>query len=113
VRQTADDAAATAQRIHGIREDHRRKFDVRGATINDLSLLDHLFTQPPVSAKWVADQLHVTTATANAILSRFVKVGALREVTGRARNRVFRFDEYLALFDQPTTDRVHDETGSA
>ena len=113
VRQTADDAAATAQRIHGIREDHRRKLDVRGATINDLSLLDHLFTQPLVSAKWVADQLHVTTATANAILSRFVKVGALREVTGRARNRVFRFDEYLALFDQPATDRVHDETGSA
>jgi Fic family protein len=113
VRETADDAASTAQQIHALREDRRRKLETAGATVNDLSLLDKLFTQPLVNAKWVGDALQVTPATANAILARFVKVGALREVTGRARNRIFRFDDYLALFDQPVADKVLDETGSA
>lgn len=111
VEETADDAAATAQRIHALREQHRRRIETAGGTVNDLSLLDKLFTQPLVNARWVGDSLHVTQATANAILSRFVALGALREVTGRARNRVFRFDDYLGLFDQPVTERVHDETG--
>lgn len=113
VRETAVDAAVTAQRIHSLREDRRRSLEAAGATINDLALLDKLFTQPLVNAKWVGDALRVTPPTANSILSRFVKIGALREITGRARNRIFRFDDYLALFDRPVKDRVQDETGSA
>ena len=84
-----------------------------GATVNDLALLDHLFSQPLVNAKWVGETLGVTPITANVILTRFTKFGFLREITGNARNRVFRYDEYLAAFDQPEFDLEFDETNSA
>ncbi|MGH8981362.1 MAG: Fic family protein [Acidimicrobiales bacterium] len=113
VRETAVDATETAQRINSLREDHRRGLEAAGATMNDLTLLDKLFTQPLVNARWVGDALQVTPPTANAVLARFVKAGVLREMTGRARNRIFRFDDYLALFDQPIVNRVQDETGSS
>jgi Fic family protein len=112
IEETANDAAATAQRIHAMSEEHRRLLEGVGATVNDLNLLNRLFSQPLVNAKWVAQELKVTPTTAIAILARFERVGVLREITGQARYRVYRYDEYLALFDQPATDQVHDETGS-
>ena len=78
----------------------------------NVTALDRLFSQPLVNAKWVAQELKVTPTTAIAILARFERVGVLREITGQARYRVYRYNEYLALFDQPATDQVHDETGN-
>ena len=75
-------------------------------------MLEGLFRQPLVNGKWVERTLGVTAMTANAYLRRFVAVGALREITGRARNRVYRFDPYLDLFDQPVTEDVEDVTNS-
>lgn len=33
--------------------------------------------------------------------ARLVDIGILREITGRARNRRFRYDAYVSLFDEP------------
>jgi hypothetical protein len=32
---------------------------------------------------------------------RLVEIGVLEEVTGRARNRRFRYGPYIRLFDEP------------
>lgn len=112
VRDTAQEAAETARRVHAMREDHRRVLSAAGGGVNDLALLDRLFTQPLVNAKWVSQAVGVTPATANSILARFERTGLLREITGQARNRVFRYDQYLRLFDQIDADEVHDETGA-
>ena len=39
-------------------------------------------------------------AGANNLVNRLVDVGLLREITGYARNRRFRFDPYLRLFEE-------------
>ena len=75
-------------------------------------MLDGLFRQPLVNGKWVEKTLGVTAMTANAYLRRFVEVGALSEITGRSRNRIYRFDPYLDLFDHPVTEDVDDVTNS-
>lgn len=41
---------------------------------------------------------NATPATANAFIQDFVKLGILRETTGRKRKRIFTFHEYLDLF---------------
>jgi hypothetical protein len=33
-----------------------------------------------------------------------VTIGVLREMTGRSRNRRFRYDAYIRLFDEPGVD---------
>ena len=43
--------------------------------------------------------LDVTPAGANNLVARLEGIGLLREITGYARNRRFRFDPYLRLFE--------------
>ncbi len=113
IEETAGDAASTAQRIHTMREADRHLIDAAGGTVNDLVLHDRLFSQPLVNAKWVAKELGVTPATANAVLARLTAAGVLREITGQARNRVFRYDAYLALFDRPAVELGFDRQDGA
>ena len=42
-----------------------------------------------------------SSAGATRLVNRLVEVGMLREITGYARNRRFRFDPYLRLFEEP------------
>lgn len=92
IEETATDAADTAQRVHALRETHRRALEEAGGTLNDLALLDKLFSQPLVNANWVGTAIDVSPPTANAVLGRFEKAGILREITGGQRRRLFRYD---------------------
>jgi Fic family protein len=107
---TATEAALTAQKVHTMRETHRRALEVNGGTLNDLAILDRLFSQPLVNAAWVERSIGVSQPTANAILLRFEKSGVLREITGQRRNRVYRYDDYLTLFDQTIYEPSEIET---
>ncbi len=62
-------------------------------------LLDRLYRQPIVNGAWVEPELDVAKATANKILARLESTGIVRETTGFKRNRLFRYDEYIDLFD--------------
>ena len=44
--------------------------------------------------------LGTTFAGANQIVQRLVEIGILREFTGQARHRRFRYDAYVRLFDE-------------
>jgi Fic family protein len=108
--ETAAEAAQTAQKVHAMRETDRRALEMNGGTLNDLAVLDRLFSQPLANAAWVEKSVGVSQPTANAILSRFEASGVLREVTGQRRNRVYRYDAYLTLFDQPVLEPSENET---
>jgi Fic family protein len=108
--ETAAEAAQTAQKVHAMRETHRLALEMNGGTLNDLAVLDRLFSQPLANAAWVEKSVGVSQPTANAILSRFEASGVLREVTGQRRNRVYRYDAYLTLFDQPVLEPSENET---
>ncbi len=103
VSDTAANAAGTAARIHRIRErDRERLLDADGQK-HDLVLLDRLYRQPIVNSAWVARELDVAKATANKLLTRMENAGILRETTGFQRNRLFRYDEYVDVFDVSAT----------
>jgi Fic family protein len=110
VSETATEAALTAQKVHTMRESHRQTLESNGGTMNDLAVLDRLFSQPLANAAWVERSIGVSQPTANAILSRFEASGVLREITGQRRNRVYRYDAYLTLFDQPDYELSESET---
>ncbi len=103
VAETAQQATDTAERIFQLRERHRALvLDDTGA--NGLKLLSMLFQRPLVNVKVVARDLHVSFPTANRLVARFEDLGLLREVTGQRRSRLFRYEPYLELFDEPATD---------
>lgn len=66
----------------------------------------------------VTDQLNVTHATAGKVIDQLIGVGLLEEITGRKRDRVFRYTPYWRLFqdaDDPdgSSGLANDETGVA
>jgi Fic family protein len=100
VTETAREAAATAERIFELRE-RDRALVMEQAGANGLKLLSALFRLPVVNVSSVAELLEVTFPTANRLVARFQQLDLLVEVTGQRRARVFRYDPYLRLFDDP------------
>lgn len=100
IAETAEEAARTANRIFEMREAHRTEV-MNSAGKNGPLLLSALFQRPLVNVNYVAERLDVTFPTANKLVASLVEMGLLRELTGQRRSRLFRYEPYLALFDDP------------
>jgi Fic family protein len=62
------------------------------------ALLRQLYSQPVMSANEVAARLDITHQSASSLIRSFDGMGILREITGRKKDRLFMFSEYLGLF---------------
>jgi Fic family protein len=62
-------------------------------------LVRKLYANPFTSAAGVVEMLGVTPKTANAFIVEFERLGILKERTGFKRNRIFAFEDYLAIFN--------------
>jgi len=107
VTEVSREATGTAAAILRMREDCRARIteDLGRAAANGHRIMERLFDHPIVAVATVREWLDVTPAGANNLVNRLVEVGLLREITGYARNRRFRFDPYLRLFEEPEEAR--------
>lgn len=62
------------------------------------ALLRELYSQPVMSANDIANKLGITHQSASSLIRSFEEMGILREITGRKKDRLFVFSEYLGLF---------------
>jgi hypothetical protein len=69
-------------------------------------VLETLFDRPIVSVTDVQQLIGTTFVAANALVSRMVQHGVLQEVTGYTRNRRFRYEPYIALFNEPQNEEA-------
>jgi Fic family protein len=95
-------ATRTAAAILRMREEFRNRITERlgRAAANGHRIMDRLFDHPIVTVATVRGWLGITAAGANNLVNRLAEAGVLREITGYARNRRFRFDPYLTLFEE-------------
>jgi Fic family protein len=96
------EATRTAAAILRMREEYRNRITERlgRAAANGHRIMDRLFDHPIITVKTARDWLGVSAVSANILVNRLVEAGVLREITGYARNRRFRFDPYLKLFEE-------------
>ncbi|HMD97012.1 MAG TPA: Fic family protein [Terriglobia bacterium] len=100
VDEVSQEATETARTILNLREGHRQTIAAKLAgSANGLQLLDALFEQPVVTIRRVEQRLGCVYAAASKLVDQFVGLGLLEEVTGFQRNRRFRYEPYLALFE--------------
>lgn len=100
VTEVANEAAETAKKIVQMRENHRQTLihELGRGAANGLKLLESLYRRPIFSVGNVADLLNVSPQASNSLTDRLVTLGFVTEITGNKRNRVFRYDPYVALF---------------
>lgn len=101
-------ATETARRILELREKHRSLIaeHVGRAAGNGHLVLEHLFKRPIVSVKDVRSITRTTNPAANQLVQKLTEQGILNEITGQKRNRRFRYEDYIRLFEEPKTTIV-------
>jgi Fic family protein len=99
--QTAKEATATAGSIFELRESHRTRIIERGLGDNGLRLLSALFQQPLINVNLASSILGTTYPTASRLVTGLEEMEILKEITGRKRSRIYRYQPYVSLFDDP------------
>ena len=61
------------------------------------TIVDFLFSRPILSIRQVADSLDIPFKTAQDYIEKLSRAGVVREITGYARNRIYRSDEILKV----------------
>lgn len=103
VEETAHSSAGVFKQIITIKEQIEREILPRFSSRrqdNALKLVQYLYSRPVVDVKAITRLLDTTANTATALITDLVKFGVLREMTGQRRNRLFVFQQYLALFKE-------------
>lgn len=101
IAEVSQSATDTARAIMTMHETHRQLIGEKlgGRAAFGMRLLDYLFEQPLVSVHMVKKRLECSFVTANKLVEQLEDLKLLRETTGWQRNRRYRYDPYLALFD--------------
>ncbi len=102
IAHVAAEATSTARQIVKLRETLRSTLttNLGRRSGSGLRLLEALFRTPVVSVKLVEKMVDLSQPAAAALVTAMQAAGVLREITGHQRNRVFAFDQYLALFQE-------------
>jgi Fic family protein len=101
VREAAQDAVTTAQRLFALLGADRRKLtEDRRATVTAIRLLDRLPSNPILTVPAAMELLETTKPTASKAIDVLGQAGVLRETTGKQRDRVYAYHDYLQVLTE-------------
>lgn len=101
VTQVSGAATSTARSILKLREETRQK--LADSALGG-QLLDYLFERPVISVRAAQERLGCSYVTAAHLIDDLEAMGVLRETTGQKRNRLYRYEPYLFLFERRRVD---------
>lgn len=103
VAQTATTAVQTAQRLVKLFKDDAFRIQELGRiTATALRIFDALCARPILNLKEVCRRTGISFPAAAKGMDAIIKLGLARELTGRQRNRVFVYDQYLTILNEGT-----------
>lgn len=98
---TANQAVATARRIKTLFETDRRSIEALGRRANSiLRLHDYIQRAPLFSIPEAAKKTQLSEPTVGSGVEELVKLGLLKELTNKQRNRVFSYAPYLDILNE-------------
>jgi Fic family protein len=104
--EVSQGATETARAILELRERHRALISERfPSSAIGLRLLDYLYQSPLIKARTAEQYLDCSYVTAANLIHEMEQAGILQETTGRRRNRLYRYQPYLNLFERPLFPR--------
>lgn len=93
------DSVQRISQIQRLYKAYSEQLKVERASERLIKTLDILFEHPIVTIRQVEAALAIPYRSAARYVGKFVQLGILREITGQARNRVFRADEILLTIE--------------
>jgi Fic family protein len=90
-------AEETGHKILNLQKKYRQQLQKESVSMPAFQLLDMLFLNPFVSVPGISDYLKITWPTAKASVDRLMRLGILKEVSGRKRSRIYCAEELLNI----------------
>jgi Fic family protein len=91
----ARDSVVRLERLQALRTKYQAIVESERNPLRMEKVLDILFMRPILSVRQLEEGLAISFVTAKRYIEKLVAAGILHEVTGYARNRIFRADEIL------------------
>ncbi len=104
VKLTAEGAVSTAQRLSRMFQDDRDRIASAGGrrTGSTLRVHDALKAQPILSLPVACRGTKLSFQTAASAMELLVEHGIAREITGKRRDRLFVYEQYLSILNEGT-----------
>lgn len=103
VKETGDQAAATARRVLQLFEADRQRIQAIGKPAGSaLRVHHHLKSKPMATVQAAARALKLTEPTVRSSFMHLAKLGVAQEISGRQRGQVFAYQAYVRILNEGT-----------
>ncbi len=102
VYKTAEGATTTAARLIELFDKDQSQVRNLGSSSSILLVHQEFQERPVLTVSLTADRVGISPPTARKAIRRLQDVGIVREVTGKPRNQVFVYEEYLKILMEVT-----------
>ena len=100
---TSIQAVDTARQLVDLANEDRDRIRGLGrAAVSTLRIHRAIMGRPITTSGWLVEKTGITPATVNRCLGHLERLGIVRELTSRKRNRVFSYAGYLEIMNQGT-----------
>lgn len=101
--ETSTQATTAAKQIMDLQTKHQQLIAGTGRAAGTGSrLLALLYQHPHVTVQFVSQKLLLSAPSSRSAIQNFERLGILREVTGKRRDRHYRYEDYLAIIQEGT-----------
>ena len=103
MKETAEGAVATAQRLARLFKEDRDRIGTLGRISGSALRVHYALQQHPIqTVLTVTQRTGLTVPTVTAVMKALEAQGVVRELTGKRRGRVYAYQRYLQLLDEGT-----------
>ena len=98
---TAGQAVDTVQRLEVMARQDRERIQSLGRAAGSALRVHHeLLSRPLTTSRAIDAKTGLSHVTVNKTLDRLCEMGLIREITGRRRDRVFSYAQYIAILNE-------------
>lgn len=98
---TATGAVDTAHRLLALFAEDQQRIEALGrAAANTLRIYQALRTRPLANINDLASRAGISFPTASRAVAALERLGILREITGRSRDRIYAYDRYITILNE-------------
>lgn len=103
IKDSADESVETIKKLSELHDANIKKIDAMGrAAKNARAVFDYLEQNPIIDIGKTAEELNLAFSTVSLAVNRLVDAGILIQTNNANRNRVFAYEDYLAILRKDT-----------
>ncbi len=102
IEEQSMDAVARIKRLQLLMRAYNERISAERAAKRLMQAVKVLFERPILSIRQLEEAMGVPYRTAQRYIEKLEQLGIVREITGRARNRLYRADEVLSALEDST-----------